>query len=390
MQPSTRLTVALFAGGIATFSELYTTQALLPELARYWQVSESAAALTVSVATGALALSVLPWAAVADRIGRARAMRISAVVTAVVGLLLPFAPTFPTLLVLRGIGGVALGALPALAIAHVVELDRTGKAAAVGGIYIAGTTIGGLTGRLISGTVGGGGGGWRWGVAATGVVVAVAAVVFVVLLPSSTTRPTRPAPGRIRVALRTDRVVWVFYLQGFLLMGGFVTIYNLLAFRLVAPPYLLSPTVVSLLFIVYLVGTAGSSAVGRLVGRWGRRTVLVTAGSGMAAGALVTLASPLWLIVIGLVMITFGFFVAHALAASWAGERIPQARSQATALYSLGYYAGSSLIGYVGAAIFVRTGWWGAVALVAGLAAVAAVIAAVGAPQSGPAPRSAA
>ena len=168
MQASSRLTVALLAGGIATFSELYATQALLPDLADAWQVSESAAALTVSVATGALAVSVLPWAAVADRIGRARAMRLSAVVTAVIGLLLPMAPTFETLLVLRGISGLALGALPALAIAHVVELDRAGRATAVGGIYVAGTTIGGLIGRVVSGTVGGTFG-WRWGTAAAGV-----------------------------------------------------------------------------------------------------------------------------------------------------------------------------------------------------------------------------
>ncbi len=380
MQASSRLTVALLAGGIATFSELYATQALLPDLADAWQVSESAAALTVSVATGGLAVSVLPWAAVADRIGRARAMRLSAVVTAVIGLLLPMAPTFETLLVLRGISGLALGALPALAIAHVVELDRAGRATAVGGIYVAGTTIGGLIGRVVSGTVGGTFG-WRWGTAAAGVMVVVAAVVFVVVLPGSTTRPAKPAPGRIRLALRSDRVVWVFYLQAFLLMGGFVTMYNLLTFRLVGTPYLLSPTIVSLLFLVYLVGTVSSSAVGRLVSRWGRRSVLVTAGFGMSAGALVTLAAPLGLVIAGLVILTFSFFVAHALAASWAGERVPQARSQATALYSLGYYAGSSLIGYLGAAVFVRTGWWGAAVLVAGLAAVAATIAAVGAPR---------
>jgi YNFM family putative membrane transporter len=380
MQASTRLTVALLAGGIATFSELYATQALLPDLATAWQVSESAAALTVSVATGALAVSVLPWAAIADRIGRARAMRVSAIVTAVIGLLLPFAPSFETLLLLRGVSGLALGALPALAIAHVVELDRAGRATAVGGIYVAGTTIGGLIGRVVSGTVGGSLG-WRWGVGAAGAVVVVAAVVFVVMLPGSTTAPTKPAPGRIRLALRSDRVVWVFYLQAFLLMGGFVTMYNLLAFRLVAPPYLVSPTIVSLLFLAYLVGTVGSSAVGRLVSRWGRRTVLVAAGSGMSAGALVTLAAPLWTVIAGLVILTFSFFVAHALAASWAGERVPQARSQATALYSLCYYAGSSLIGYLGAAVFVRTGWEGAAVLVAGLAATAATIAAVGAPR---------
>ena len=68
--------------------------------------------------------------------------------------------------------------------------------------------------------------------------------------------------------------MWVFYAQAFLLMGGFVTVYNLLAFRLLDDPYRLPASVVSLLFLTYLVGTVGSSGVGRLVGRFGRRTVL--------------------------------------------------------------------------------------------------------------------
>ena len=99
-------------------------QAVLPALAAEWQLTESTASLAVSVATGALAVSVLPWAAVADRIGRARAMTISAVVAAVAGALLPLAPSFEVLLVLRGVSGLALGALPALAMAHLVRRRR--------------------------------------------------------------------------------------------------------------------------------------------------------------------------------------------------------------------------------------------------------------------------
>lgn len=387
MDATRRLTVALFAGGIATFSELYTTQAVLPELAAQWQLSPSSAALSVSVVTGALAVSVLPWAAVADRIGRGRSMRISAIVTAVMGLLLPASPSFEVLLVLRAVSGLALGALPALAIAHLIELNRSGRAAAVGGIYIAGTTIGGLSGRLLTGTVGGAWG-WRWGVAATGVLAAVAAVVFVVLLPpgevASTSQNGRRSPERSRRRIRlalSDRQVWVFYLQGFLLMGAFITVYNLLGFRLAGDPYRLPTSVTSLLFLSYLTGTVGSSAVGRMVGRWGRRPVLIAAGLGMAGGALLCLAPQLGLIIAGLIVITFCFFVAHALAASWAAEQLPQARSQATAVYSLGYYAGSSILGFTGALVYARAGWTWAIVMIAALAAVAATVAALGAPR---------
>jgi YNFM family putative membrane transporter len=361
---------------------------VLPAIADEWQLAESTVSLAVSVATGALALSVLPWAAVADRIGRARAMTISAVVASTAGILLPLAPSFAVLLVLRGISGAALGAVPALAMAHLVAQARPGRVSAIGGLYIAGTTIGGLTGRVLTGAVAGVAG-WRWGLATTAALVVTAAAVFVVLLPRD--RPSTggrgtdiPATtgnrGRIRLAL-VDRPVWVFYAQAFLLMGGFVTVYNLLAFRLLDDPYRLPASVVSLLFLTYLVGTVGSSGVGRLVGSFGRRTVLASAGYGMAIGVALTLATPLLLVLAGLVVATFCFFVAHAIAATWAGQRVPAARSQASALYSLAYYAGSSIVGFLGAVVFDTAGWAGAMAMVFLAAVTAATIAAVGAPR---------
>ncbi|MET0965819.1 MAG: MFS transporter [Nakamurella sp.] len=394
-EDSRRLTAALFAAGIATFSELYAVQAVLPALAQEWQLTESTASLAISVATGALALSVLPWAAVADRIGRARAMTISAVIAAVAGALAPLAPSFPVLLVLRGVAGLALGAVPALAMAHLVAKAPPGRASAIGGLYVAGTTIGGLLGRVLTGTVSGWAG-WRWGLATTAVIVALAVGVFIVLLPKDAPRSTvrfgaaggpraeRPATqrGRIRLAL-SDRYVWVFYLQAFLLMGGFVTVYNLLAFRLLDDPYRLPASLVSLLFLTYLVGTVGSSGVGRLVARFGRRAVLAAAGYGMALGVLLTIAGSLWIILTGLVVLTFCFFVAHAIASTWAGQRIPAARSQASALYSLAYYAGSSVLGFAGAVLFARSGWIGAMVGVIAVVVTAATVAAFGAPRSG-------
>jgi predicted MFS family arabinose efflux permease len=386
-QESSRLTAALFAGGIATFAELYAVQAVLPALAAEWQLTESTVSLAVSVATGALALSVLPWAAVADRIGRAKAMTISAVIAATAGMLVPLAPSFGVLLALRGVSGLALGALPALAMAHLVAQARPGRVSAIGGLYIAGTTIGGLTGRVLTGAVGGAAG-WRWGLATTAALVVAAAVVFVLLLPRdhaeagrSGGQPTSARNrGRIRLAL-ADRTVWVFYAQAFLLMGGFVTVYNLLAFRLLDDPYRLPASLVSLLFLTYLVGTVGSSGVGRMVGRFGRKAVLAAAGYGMAVGVALTLATPLWCVLAGLVVATFCFFVAHAIAATWAGERVPAARSQASALYSLSYYAGSSLVGFLGAVVFDRFGWTGAMAMVIAAAALAATLAVLGAPR---------
>ena len=138
---------------------------------------------------------------------------------------------------------------------------------------------------------------------------------------------------------------------------------------------------VSLLFLTYLVGTLGSSGVGRLVAGLGRRRVLAGAGATMAIGAAITVPEPLWCVLAGLVLLTFAFFVAHAIAATWAGERVPAARSQASAVYSLAYYAGSSLVGVVGAALYARFGWTGSTTMVVAITGAAAVVAFLGAPR---------
>ena len=104
-------------------------------------------------------------------------------------------------------------------------------------------------------------------------------------------------------------------------MGSFVTVYNYVGFRLLAPPFGLSQTVVASIFLVYLVGTVSSAAVGSLAGRIGRRRVLWAMILLMLAGLALTLADTLPLLVAGMAVFTFGFFGAHSVVSSWVGIR---------------------------------------------------------------------
>ncbi|WP_240896573.1 MFS transporter [Kineococcus vitellinus] len=181
-----------------------------------------------------------------------------------------------------------------------------------------------------------------------------------------------------------ERGLLALYAQALLLMGAFVTVYNYLGFRLLQPPFSLSQAVVGLLFVVYLAGTASSSLAGRLAAA-GRLRVLLAATALLAAGCLLTLASSVVLVVAGLAALTAGFFAAHAVASGWVGARAPAgARAQASALYTFAYYAGSSLLGWLGGSAFVAGGWPLVVALVLVLAALAAALAALA--LRGPAP----
>ncbi|MDN5756520.1 MAG: MFS transporter, partial [Micrococcaceae bacterium] len=177
-----RMILALFAAGVATFSQLYSVQGVLPALARSEGISEARAALGVSAATLGLAVSVIGWSAVADRVGRLKAMQGAVVAAVILGLLVPASPGFQALLGLRFLEGVALGGIPAVALAYLSEEIHPLHSAIAAGTYISGTTLGGLSGRLVAGPlselVS-----WRGGTLAVSLLAAVAAAVFIALAP---------------------------------------------------------------------------------------------------------------------------------------------------------------------------------------------------------------
>jgi YNFM family putative membrane transporter len=92
----------------------------------------------------------------------------------------------------------------------------------------------------------------------------------------------------------------------------------------------------------------------------------------MGGGLFLTLAQPLLLIIVGIVILTIGFFAAHTLASAWVGTRAPVARAQASSLYLLAYYLGSSISGTGGGFVWSIWGWNGVVILVTSLLVAAA------------------
>lgn len=253
--------LALFAAGVATFSQLYSVQGVLPELSRDLGISQAQAALAVSSATLGLACSVLVWSLLADRMGRLRAMTIAVVCAVALGLAVPFSPGFEWLLALRFVEGLALGGIPAVALAYLAEEVSHLHAAVAAGTYISGTTLGGLAGRLVAGPLSEF---WNWraGTLVVGLMAAMAATVFIVVAPKP--RGFTPVPRSSPHAVPLWKKLWmnlckgsllVLYAQGFLVMGGFVAVYNYLGFRLEAPPFLIPASLASMVFIAYLSGT---------------------------------------------------------------------------------------------------------------------------------------
>lgn len=372
-----RLLAALFCAGVATFAQLYSPQAVLPLIARDLGTGAADTALAVSAATIGLAVGVIPWAALADRIGRVQVMTISVAAATVLGLLVPFSPSYQLLLCGRFLEGLVLAGVPAVAVAYLTEEINAGHAARAAGTYVAGTTIGGLAGRLVTGPVAEYAG-WRVGVLIVAVLCGLAALAFVKLAPPAQgftpTRNQRDLGRRLLVNLRSPRQL-VLFSQAFLLMGGFVAIYNFLGFRLMAAPFHLPQTVVSLVFLAYLAGTWASARAGAEATRFGRRTVMVASIVTMIAGVAITLSNNIVAVLVGLVVATAGFFGAHAIASGWVGVAAGNSKAQASSLYNLFYYGGSSAVGWFGGLAFDAAGWPAVAGTVMGLAALAGILA---------------
>jgi YNFM family putative membrane transporter len=370
--------LALFAAGVATFGLLYCTQPLMPEFSKEYGVSAATAALSLSLTTGVLAFAMLFAGGVSDAWGRKSVMTLSLISSAVLVLLTALVPDWHMLLILRTLLGLTLSGLPAVAMTYLSEEMHPESIGLGMGLYISGNAIGGMGGRLVAGVLADFVG-WRWGVATVGIIGLVSGLIFWRSLPPSRHHVRHPLHlgallGRFRLAFRDAGLPWLFA-EGFLLLGAFVTVYNYIGYRLLAPPYSVSQSVVGAIFSVYLIGTFSSAWMGHLAGRLGRRKVLWTAFALMLCGVLLTMTQPLVLVVLGIVAVTFGFFGGHSIASSWVGRRAGQAKAQASSMYLFSYYLGSSLAGASGGLFYASHGWNGVALFVAALALAGLLIA---------------
>ena len=356
-----RISIALFLAGYATFSLIYCVQPLLPELSRHFVVGPAESSLALSLTTGFLAFAILLAGAVSEAVGRKQLMLISICVASGLNLIAPFLTDWHAFLVVRALEGLMLGGVPAVAMAYLAEeIDPKGLGMAMG-IYISGTAIGGLSGRVVIGFLTDIFG-WHVALGAMGGLGLIAALGFAVLLPASRNFVKRPG-FQVGYHLRAwgghmkhAGLPFVFLIGAFA-MGCFVTVFNYVGFRLSDAPYGLSQSQIGLIFVVYLCGSVTSSIAGALSDKIGRGPVLVVGLMLAALGVGLTVFDSLPVIIGGIVILTSGFFVAHSIASGWVGRLAETAKGHASSLYLLAYYLGSSIMGSVGGWFWDQGGW---------------------------------
>ena len=375
-----RVNLALFCAGFITFVTLYDLQPLLPIFSREFGISPAVASLPLSCATVALALGMLLAGTLSETFGRRCVMTIALFMTSLLAMATVFSHSFESLLLLRLLQGLVLAGLPPVAMAYIGEEMDVHSIGSAMGLYISGNALGGMSGRIGSALlceyVP-----WHTAIACIGVFSLLLSLVFLVSLPPSGNFNQRPFQIRYLFSslyqhLQEPGLLCLFGLA-FLIMGGFISLYNYIGFRLLAAPYNLSQFQVSLIFLVYLLGSFSSGVVGSLINRFGRAVMIRATLLTMLAGTLVTLSSSLLLIVAGVGIFTCGFFSAHAIASSWVGRRALTAKAQASSLYLFSYYLGSSVSGTVGGVFWVSYGWNGVAAAIGTMIVTALAVAAL-------------
>lgn len=372
-----RATMALFGGAFVTFAELYATQPLMPDLSKYFRVTPALASLSLSLATAALAISMLWVSGLSDRWGRKWLMSVSLLASAIISMMVAVAPNFLTLLMLRTVQGIVIAGFPSIAMAYVHEEFHPRDIGRTMGLYVSGTTVGGMMGRIVTAVLSDAFS-WRMAILVIGVLSLGIALWFWITLPKSSNYTPQPVSTaevgtRLGTAFHSKALIGVYTL-GFLLMGGFVTMYNYVSYLLIGSPYHLSQTLVGFIFIVYVTGTISSTWMGKIGDSIGRSKTLTLSITIALVGCLMTLFVPLELKILGLGLFTFGFFGAHSTASSWVGQLAPRYRAQASSLYLVFYYTGSSIMGVVGGVFWSADGWKGVISMISALLVVALVV----------------
>jgi YNFM family putative membrane transporter len=368
--------LAVAAAGFSTFLHLYAPQALLPELAREFGVSAAQISAMITASTLAIALTAPFTGAAADVLGRKRLITTAMFAVTVPVLMETIATTPGTLIFWRFIEGLLLPPIFTVVLAYVGDEWPPAEVVGVAGLYVSASSLGGFCGRLVPGIVGDVAG-WRYAFLAIAAIGLAGAIVVAAKLPREK-RFVRSdgflASGRQMLRHLGNLQLMATCIVGFGVLFNFIAIFTYVSFRLAAPPYDFTPSLLGAVFFTYLVGAIATPWTGRVVMRYGRRALMIGVISVWLVGLALLLASPLALILIGLSLCAGCGMLCQATSTGYVTASANEGRSSAIGLYVSSFYIGGSVGGVAAGALWSAAGWWGVVALSAAVVAMMGMI----------------
>jgi MFS transporter, YNFM family, putative membrane transport protein len=368
--------LAVGLAGYCAFINLYSPQAILPLLSEEFHATAAEISAIITVSTLAVALTAPFTGTVADVLGRKRVIVAAMFVLVIPTLMVGLATSLPQLIFWRAVQGLVLPPIFAVTVAYIGDEWPPKQATTAAGIYSSGSSIGGFSGRLVTGILADLIG-WRAGFAALAAIAFAGAIAVAFLLPHER-RFVRSkgvlASGRQMLAHFRNGQLVATYAVGFGVLFNFICTFTFVSFHLAAAPYNLSASWLGAIFVVYLVGSVLTPWTGWAVGRFRRRQFMVGVIALWLAGIALTLAPSLPLIIVGLALGAGCGLVCQAVSTGYVTITAKAGRSSAVGLYVTSFYTGGSFGAAVGGIAWTIGGWSACVALVAAMLAIMAAI----------------
>ncbi len=368
--------LAVATAGFAAFVNLYSPQALLPELSREFHVGAGEISSLMTASTAAVAISAPFTGALADVMGRKRLISGAMFAIAVPTLIMTFMASVPEMTFWRFVQGLLLPPIFTVTVAYIGDEWPPGEVARVAGLYVSGASIGGFSGRFIPGILADMIG-WRSAIQVVALLTLVAAVIVTLTLPRE--RKFVRSDGLLSSLIQMlrhlrDRRLLATYAIGFGVLFNFIATFTYVSFHLAAPPYLFSPTLLGMLFLTYLVSSPLMPWTGRAIAMFGRRPLVFGAIVVWIAGALLLLAAPVTIILVGLTLCAVCGMLCQTISTGYVIMTAKEGRSSAVGLYASIFYIGGSAGAFLTGLAWNAAGWNGCIALIVAMQIVMAVI----------------
>jgi YNFM family putative membrane transporter len=368
--------LAIATAGFTAFVNLYSPQALLPELSHEFGVGPSDISALMTASTAAIALTAPFTGALADVLGRKRLIAAAAFAVVVPTLIMCFASTVPELVVLRFVQGLLLPPIFTVAVAYVGDEWPQAEVARIAALFVSGCSVGGFCGRFATGAIADLVG-WRASFAAVAAMTLAGAIVVTFALPRERrfvhSDGFAASAKQMFAHLRNPRLLAI-YAVGFGVLFNFVAAFTYVGFHLAAAPYFFTPTMLGALFATYLAGSFTVPWVGRAIVLFGRRRLVLGVIAIWIVGALLLLAPPVPAIIAGLTICATCGMVCQAISTGYVMTTAKEGRSSAAGLYASSFYIGGSAGAFLLGFVWQAAGWTGCVAAIVAVQAIIAVI----------------
>jgi predicted MFS family arabinose efflux permease len=364
--------LAVGLAGYCCFINLYSPQAILPLLAKEFGAGVAEISTIMIASTLAVALTAPFTGAVADVLGRKRVIVAALLVLGVPTVMMALASSLHMLVFWRFVQGLALPPIFAVTIAYIGDEWPAHEATAAAGVYTSGASLGGFSGRFFTGVVSDLAG-WRTAFVVLALATLAGAIAVSLLLPRE--KKFLRSEGLVASVkqmlghFRNAQLIATFAV-GFGVLFNFIGTFTYISFRLAAAPYNLSATWLGAIFVTYLVGAALAPLAGWAVGRFGRRRFMIRVIALWIAGIALTLAHPLWAILLGLTIAAGCGLVCQAISTAYVTITAKTGRSSAVGLYVTSFYTGGSFGAALGGLAWTFGGWNACIAMLAAMLVV--------------------